>query len=147
MPFINLARFNQHTQSTHWAGWHRQLRLVGGSALVSLTKNTAVLITQLKKGGGEFKLTTLPGEDQFLFSQIGMEDIGWLWGFFFSLLNPKEGASSLRLLSLSFPSWIFLNTSGANCLCATVTWLVFISFHFPFLSFGSSPFTDLSDGM
>lgn len=51
MPFIYLACFYQHTQSSRWAGWHRQLRLVGGSALVPLTESTASLITQLKKKG------------------------------------------------------------------------------------------------
>lgn len=67
-------------------------------------------------------------------SKQWLADEDWfLSGFFFSLLNQKEGPSSLHLSSLSFTSWILLNTSVANCLCATVTWLVFISFHFPFL--------------
>lgn len=45
MPFINLASFNRRTHGAHWAGWRRQLQLVGGSAPVSLTETIAVLIT------------------------------------------------------------------------------------------------------
>lgn len=125
MPFIYLACFNQHTQSTRWAGWHRQLRFVGASARVPLAESTAALIAQLKKNknkrGWGIQSNDWPMKTDFSL------------GFFFSLLSQKEGASSLHLPSLSFTSWILLNTSVANCLCATVTWLVFISFHFPFL--------------
>lgn len=73
------ACFYQHTQSSRWAGWHRQLLLLGGSALVPLTESTAALITQLeKKGGGAFKVMT------------GRWRLISLWVFFFSFKSKRR---------------------------------------------------------
>lgn len=137
MPFINLSCFHQRTQRTHWAGWHRQLGLVGGSALISLTKTTAALITQLKSGGGAIGINDTR---RWRLISVFTNWNGHYWptvsSFHPPLLNQKQGASHCigsvySPLPENFPE---LNTSVVNCLCATVTWLVFISFHFPFLS-------------